>query len=147
MAACQGGWVVVTNDLKKGDRVRLITENGESIHEVLEATSDKFRTEFKPEGDKVFVFGREVHDYRSLDYDAISVLNVSATQELAKRMADLEQKAGRVDVLEQQVAELKKVVAQLAQAGGDAHVATQRVPQNGATAVAQASLNHVSLEQ
>jgi hypothetical protein len=147
MAAFQGGWVVVTNDLKKGDRVRLITEKGESIHEVLEAAPDRFRTEFKPEGDKVFVFGREVHDYRSLDYDAISVLNVSATQELAKRMDELEQKAARVDALEQQVAELKKMVAQLAQDGKGPHVAALPAPQNAATADARTPLISVNLGQ
>ena len=35
--------------------------------------------------DRVFVYGKEVNDFRVVDYDAISMLNVSATQELAKR--------------------------------------------------------------
>ena len=46
----------------------------------------------------MFVYGREVNDFRSVDYDAIAMLNVSATQELhrlvrtqAARIADLEQ--------------------------------------------------------
>ena len=34
---------------------------------------------------EVFVYGREVDDFRSVDYEAIAMLNVSATQELAKR--------------------------------------------------------------
>ncbi|MCB1237540.1 MAG: hypothetical protein KDM91_20920, partial [Verrucomicrobiae bacterium] len=34
----------------------------------------------------VFVYGREVDDFRSVDYEAISMLNVSATQELARRV-------------------------------------------------------------
>jgi hypothetical protein len=118
LAACKDGWVALATDLKKGERVKLITDKTADVYEVLEVTKDKFRTAFKPEGDHVIVFGREVDDFRALDYDAISILNVSATQELAKRMeklekqesrlADLEQKAARVDTLEQEVAELKK---------------------------------------
>src|SRR5205823_6720804 len=42
--------------------------------------------EFKPVGDKVFVYGREVKDCRSVDYEAIAMLNVSATQELARKL-------------------------------------------------------------
>ena len=34
----------------------------------------------------LFVFGREVKDFRNVDYEAISMLNVSATQELARQL-------------------------------------------------------------
>jgi hypothetical protein len=131
MAGYQNGWVTLANELKKGDRVRLITQKGASVHEVLEATPERFRTDFKPGGDKVFVYGREVNDFRSVDYDAISMLNVSATQELAKRVeqleareshvAELEQKASQVAALEEEVADLKKMVAQLAQSTKGGH--------------------------
>ena len=76
----------LATDLKKGERVRLLSEKTEGIHEVLEVTKDKFRTDFKPEGGQVFVYGREVKDFRSVDYEAISMLNVSATQELARKV-------------------------------------------------------------
>ena len=36
--------------------------------------------------EKVFVYGREVDDFHTVDYEAISMLNVSATQELAKQV-------------------------------------------------------------
>jgi hypothetical protein len=69
------------------------------VHEVLEALPGRFRTAFKPTGEKVFVYGREVEDFRSVDYEAITMLNVSATQELSrenealkKRVAELETK-------------------------------------------------------
>lgn len=92
-AKCQDGWVQIATDLKKGERVKLITLKGtESVHEVLEATKDKFRTDLKPEGDQVFVFGREVNDFRTVDYEAISMLNVSATQQI-KKEKDAEVKA------------------------------------------------------
>ena len=38
----------------------------------------------------VFVYGTEVADFRNVDFNQITALNVSATQELAKRVADLE---------------------------------------------------------
>jgi hypothetical protein len=85
-AAVKDGWIKLATDLKKGDRVRLISEKEEGVHEVLEVKADRFLTEFKPAGDQVFVYGREVNDFRSVDYDAIAMLNVSATQELARQL-------------------------------------------------------------
>src|SRR5262249_2252793 len=93
----QDGWITLATDLKKGDRVKLITEKGtEALHEVLEVTEDKFRVDVELEGEKVFVFGREVDDFLTVDYDAISMLNVSATQQI-KREMDHELKALRIE--------------------------------------------------
>jgi hypothetical protein len=123
------GWVELATDLKKGERVRLISDKHDGVHEVLEVEADRFRTAYRPDlkndsaapvvatavdpsvgvqkaADKataaadvadekgnpaageghVFVFGREVNDFRAVDYDAISMLNVSATQELLRRL-------------------------------------------------------------
>jgi len=96
-ASIRNGWVALSTDLKTGERVKLITETGnEGTHEVLEVTEDKFRVDLDPEGEKVFVFGREVDDLITVDYDAISMLNVSATQQLKKEM-DHEVKALRAE--------------------------------------------------
>jgi hypothetical protein len=103
LASVADGWVALATDLKKGERVRLISEKTEGVYEVLEATGDKFRTDFKPEGDEVFVFGREVGDFRTLDYDAIAMLNVSATQQLKKEM-DEEVQALRAENAEMRAA-------------------------------------------
>ena len=85
-ATQQNGWVQLATDLKVGDRVKLIGEKEEGIHEVLEVKAGAFRTAFKSGTEKVFVYGREVKDFRSVDYEAISMLNVSATQELARKV-------------------------------------------------------------
>lgn len=86
-ASIRDGWVELVTDLKKGERVKLITDkdNG-STHEVLEVGEGKFRIGYRPDGDRVFVFGREVNDFRTVDYEAIAMLNVSATQELARKL-------------------------------------------------------------
>ena len=61
--------------------MRLISEKEAGIHEVLEVRDGAFRTDFRPVPEAIFVYGREVKDFRTVDYDALSMLNVSATQE------------------------------------------------------------------
>ncbi|MGZ4968097.1 MAG: tail fiber domain-containing protein [Methylobacter sp.] len=100
-AAFVDGWVELATDLKAGERVRLISDNVEGVYEVLDVAKNKFRTEFKPEGDKVFVYGREVNDFCNVDYDAIAMLNVSATQQIKKEMDSV------VDALKAENAALK----------------------------------------
>jgi hypothetical protein len=91
-APFRDGWVEMVSSLKVGERVKLIGPSGESVTEVLEVKDGGFRTAFQPGGDKVFVYGREVLDFHTVDYDAIAMLNVSATQQI-KREKDAEIKA------------------------------------------------------
>ena len=113
-AAIKEGWVMLATNLRKGDRVRMIGKNQEGVHEVLEVAQGKFRTAFAPEGEPVFVYGREVKDFRSVDYDAISMLNVSATQQI-KKEKDEEVKALQDEnaALRSQLAEQEKRLAEL----------------------------------
>lgn len=85
-AAIKNGWVVLRTDLKPGQRVRMITSNDDSTYEVLEVADGSFRTELSGDTERAFVYGREVSDFRMVDYDAISMLNVSATQELHRQL-------------------------------------------------------------
>ena len=84
------GWVHLekepTSPLKVGDRVRVIEDKADNVYKVVEVGVGKFRTTSAREDGKVFVYGREVNDFHSVDYDAISMLNVSATQELHKQL-------------------------------------------------------------
>ena len=106
LAPATKGWIELATDLKVGDRVRLIGEQGEEgIHEVLEVRDGAFRTDFQPDGDEVFVYGREVDDFGSVDYEAISMLNVSATQELARQ---LESQTAENAALKKRVADLER---------------------------------------
>jgi hypothetical protein len=85
-ATVKDGWIELATDLKVGERVRLILPSGESLEEVLEVRGDAFRSSLKAAVTEIFVYGREVNDFRSVDYDAIAMLNVSATQELARQL-------------------------------------------------------------
>lgn len=98
--------------------------NSSVIAEVIRVISPKeFVVQSTTELDNmesIFVYGKQVDDLLSVDYDAISMLNVSATQELAKQTEQLQAEnqalTARVAELEKQVEsmdELKASVAQL----------------------------------
>ncbi len=101
-APIHNDWVELATDLKVGDRVRLISEKGHrAVHEVLEIEEGRFRTDFTADGDVVFVYGREVKDFRAVDYEAIAMLNVSATQQIKK------EKDAEIAALKQRIAALE----------------------------------------
>ena len=75
----------------------------------------------------LFVYGKYVDDFLSVDYDALTTLNVSATQQLARKVAALEQQnaalATRAAALEAQTtadhAALQTLQGQLARLLGE----------------------------
>ena len=103
-ATFEEGWVKLATDLKKGERVRLFNEEDDGVYEVLEVEKNRFRADFATDGKEVFVFGREVKDFRTVDYEAITTLNVSATQELARQ---LEVKDTEIKKLQEENASLR----------------------------------------
>ncbi len=96
-AVYRDGWIQLANELKPGERVRLIDEKADGVYEVLEAKPDGFRTAFVPASEKIFVFGRQEKDFRTVDYDAIAMLNVSATQALARENEALKQRVAELE--------------------------------------------------
>ena len=107
-ASTKDGWVELATDLKAGERVRLVSDKESTVHEVLEVGQGRFRTAYVPGGDTLFVYGREVKDFRSVDYEAIAMLNVSATQQI-KKDQDAEVKSLRDEntILRAKVAEME----------------------------------------
>jgi hypothetical protein len=83
MSTLKNGLVTIQNTLKKGDKVKLIMEDKEGLYDVIEATENNFRINENLTGD-VFVYGRRVDDFHTVDYEALNTLNISATQELYK---------------------------------------------------------------
>jgi len=91
-ATISGGWIqLLDHGLSVGERVRLFWEETEPvIYKIEEASKDSFRVPLQFEGE-IFVYGREVDDFHVVDYEAISMLHVSATQELYKIIQGLKQ--------------------------------------------------------
>jgi Chaperone of endosialidase len=81
----KNGVINLATNLKVGDKVKLIFENGEEIVTVTTANGMSFTVDKLNTG-KVFVFGRQVNDFHTVDYEALSTLNISATQELQKQV-------------------------------------------------------------
>ena len=132
--------LVKTHDLKDGDTVRLVTSKNPELNLVAHVTNDKsFTVETKePLGDKVFVYGKQCMDLKAIDYDAISMLNVSATQELAKQVeelkqqnSDIQEQAKRLSAAEEQerttIAEQGAQIAALKAANGKLAVIAARI--------------------
>lgn len=88
-ATIQAGRVELKNNLKPGELVQLIFGSERQTVEVLAADDSGFQVPVEREG-RVFVYGRQVNDFRVVDYEALSTLNISATQELARRVELLE---------------------------------------------------------
>lgn len=97
LAAVVDGWVSLDTDLRAGERVKLIHGATHEVVEVLESIPGAFRVPLAAGVREVFVYGREVEDVRSVDYDAISMLNVSATQELYRRVRTLEERLEAIE--------------------------------------------------
>lgn len=119
-ADMKNGTVQLPNTLQAGDKVKLIFASGEEMATVTAATATSFSVDKKQTG-QVFVYGREVSDFRSVDYEAIGMLHVSATQQLVKEM---EQQKVQINQQQQQInqliTELKKLKQSLPVSSGGA---------------------------
>jgi hypothetical protein len=141
--------------LKAGDRVRLYADASTLELAVAAAPSAQELVLAGCEKDvrQVFVFGKQVPDFRTVNYDRIFTTGIGAIQELARRvellearearLAELEKQAARVGALEREVADLKKMVTQLAEAGKESRQAALATRPN-LLAAADASLRQAS---
>lgn len=103
------------HNLGKGEkRLKVFVGNGmvTEKYNIISVPSDKEILVDAPslKDTLVFVFGGEVSDFRTVDYDGLSTLNISATQELAKQ-ADIQQQ--KIDALTNKVSQLEASVAAL----------------------------------
>ncbi len=74
---------------KVEDKIKLIYPDGsKELVNIIESDGNKIKVDSDKSGE-VFVYGKEVDDYHSVDYDALSMLNISATQELYKIIKEL----------------------------------------------------------
>jgi hypothetical protein len=96
--------------LQPGDRLKIFDEQGREIHAQVKAVHDAYAFEIAYNGpsiQKAFIYGKEVPDVQMVDYEAISMLNVSATQELSK---ELESTRNELEMLKAQMRALQQMV-------------------------------------
>ena len=98
VAEVADGQVMVTAEVAVGDKIKMFKEDGSELHVSVVATdANSFTVDSDYEG-QVFIYGKEVDDFRGVDYDALSMLNISATQALYQRLVELEEANGQFQV-------------------------------------------------
>jgi hypothetical protein len=115
-----------------GDKVKLIFGDRHEVLKVLEINEKGFRVDSKPKTQNsklentegslfdgaVFVYGKEVTDFHTVDYEALSTLNISATQALVKRINDLEvQNAALKTDVKKMKADIEQIKAAMVKKG------------------------------
>jgi len=93
---------------KDAKRIKLLAPDDNSMkqYNIVAILSDKEVLIDAPDlnENKVFVYGEEVSDFRTVDYEGLTTLNISATQELSK-LLQLQQK--EIDELKEEIKILK----------------------------------------
>ena len=121
----KNGYIKLKTKLKVGDKVKLVFANTETMVVVEEVTKNSFKVsseqnaalwDAQETATSVFVYGKEVNDFHTVDYEAIAMLNVSATQELLKRIELLEEeKASLKAAVTKNTADKKQIINRLEQ--------------------------------
>ncbi len=104
--------MIKAHNLAVGDKVKLISSTGGEKPSVVASVDGNTFTvgNWTEKCEKVFVFGKEVNDFRIVDYDRLFTLNISATQELVKLV---EEQKKVIDELKAKEEENKKKIALL----------------------------------
>jgi hypothetical protein len=87
-----------------GDEVRLVLEKGGEKELKVAVVSDHEFEIAEVISGNIFVYGKKVNDLLTVDYDALTTLNISATQQLSKEVDSLKSKLNDRD---KKIAELE----------------------------------------
>jgi len=105
------GYLLSFNDkhnlTKTAKKIQVMAGRATNQFDIISIPSDK-QLEIKAdnlETDKVFVYGEEVDDFRTVDYEGLTTLNISATQELSKL---IKKQQTIIEIQQQQIEQLRK---------------------------------------
>ena len=107
-----GGYVLHfdrKHNLSKNAKIlKVYSKKADAKLQVLNILSD-FDVEVKAENlsEQLFVYGEQVNDFRTVDYEGLTTLNISATQELSKQI-QAQQK--EIDELKEEISQLKNLM-------------------------------------
>jgi len=118
VVAQDGSYVLTVeknHSLKNGQKVRVFDVNNQPVDVAATVIDDHtFSIATSQDLSKgVFVYGPERDDVRAVDYDAISMLNVSATQQLSKEVEALKAENAKLNAALAKMEALEKSVAAL----------------------------------
>jgi hypothetical protein len=114
--------VPVSKGLAAGDKIQLINaRDSRQIATILTREEEVLTVSLQgvADGEEIFVYGREVDDLRAVDYEALSMLNISATQELSKEVSALKAENTRLSTALARMEALEKAVALLEGRSGE----------------------------
>ena len=99
------------NLTKESKRLQLIVPGNSDMQQynivVIPNGKDVIIEGMTLQSDKIFVYGEEVNDFRSVDYEGLTTLNISATQELSKLV---KQQQAAIDLLTIEIRLLKEMM-------------------------------------
>ncbi len=105
------------HNLKTDERVQLIFEDdSKEVYTIRNVTKDSFTIETECSGE-VFIYGREVNDFHIVDIEALSTLNISASQALHQQITNLKDEVGLLkkenQTLRKELHELKQMKTEM----------------------------------
>jgi hypothetical protein len=89
----------LTGLLNIDDEIQIIDTKNKIDCKILEITSSYIKIDKSLEDDKIFVYGKKVDDFHVLNKEYIFTLNISATQELHKKLEIQEKRIQELDKL------------------------------------------------
>jgi len=101
--------------LEKSEIIRIVDKNNKSIEvEISDHFGDIIIFDSKKNhfevDEEIFVYGKKVSDFLSVDYDNIMCVNISATQELSKI---IETQKEKIDYLEDKLSKMEEILSRL----------------------------------
>ena len=94
-----------------GEKIQVLGSNPHLLEVMsINGTNLKLKNWLEGPIEELFIYGREVNDFRNIDYNQIFTLNVAATQELIKEVDSLK---AQVTTLQDQQAELQQTNTEL----------------------------------
>ncbi len=103
------------HDFEAKDQIKLISldkEHKVKVESIIDANTFVVANWEKPV-DKLFVFGKRVDDFRTVDYDRLFTLGISSIQELSRRVEQLEQENRQLKAYKEEFAQMKNEMAEL----------------------------------
>ena len=100
-------------DVHVGDELKLISETGDEMTATVSKVLENVIQVEEAISGEYFVYGKKIYDFRVVDYDALAMLNISATQELYKLIQQLQSENKTLRFMTAEIDELKAEISKM----------------------------------